>query len=276
MTRFGRQRWRGGAVLALFLLGTGFACRAVARGEPMPRLPYLTGWVLFLMMLFLASYNLRKKLPFLPLGTSEGWLQRHVYIGWATLLVFVLHVGGRWPGGWFEGTLAGLYAVVFLSGVAGLALTRTYPRRLTTRGGEVIYERIPALRRLLREQAETLALNAVADIGSATVPDFYVRLLKDFFEARPRWWRQIAGDRRALNQLLGEMGDLQRYLNPRELQTWRKMEELVRQKDGLDYHDAAQFLLKGWLFVHVPFTYSLLLFIVAHIVLVYAFSGGAR
>ena len=86
----------------------------------------------------------------------------------------------------------------------------------------------------------------------------------------------LAGDRRALNQVLGEMGDLQRYLNPRELQTWRKIEELVRQKDGLDYHDAVQFLLKAWLFVHVPFTYSLLLFIVAHIVLVYAFSGGAR
>jgi len=34
--------------------------------------------------------------------------------------------------------------------------------------------------------------------------------------------------------------------------------------------------LKGWLFVHIPLTYSLLLASVAHIVVVYAFSGGAR
>jgi hypothetical protein len=50
----------------------------------------------------------------------------------------------------------------------------------------------------------------------------------------------------------------------------------VRQKDGLDYHQALQFMLRGWLFIHIPLTYSLMIFSVMHIVLVYAFSGGAR
>jgi len=35
-------------------------------------------------------------------------------------------------------------------------------------------------------------------------------------------------------------------------------------------------VLKTWLFVHIPLTYSLLLFSLAHIVVVFAFSGGAR
>jgi hypothetical protein len=50
---------------------------------------------------------------------------------------------------------------------------------------------------------------------------------------------------------------------------------LLREKRRLDFHYALQGLLKAWLFVHIPFTYSLLLFIVVHIVLVFGFSAGA-
>ena len=55
-----------------------------------------------------------------------------------------------------------------------------------------------------------------------------------------------------------------------------KLAQLVRRKDGLDYHHALQTALKLWLFAHVPLTYSLIIFSLLHIVLVYAFSGGAR
>jgi hypothetical protein len=44
----------------------------------------------------------------------------------------------------------------------------------------------------------------------------------------------------------------------------------------LDYHQSLQFTLKIWLFVHLPLTYSLMIFTLLHIVLVLAFSGGAR
>ena len=56
----------------------------------------------------------------------------------------------------------------------------------------------------------------------------------------------------------------------------RQIADLVRQKDGLDYHHSLQLTLKLWLFAHIPLTYSLLIFSVVHVVLVYAFSGGAR
>jgi hypothetical protein len=50
----------------------------------------------------------------------------------------------------------------------------------------------------------------------------------------------------------------------------------VRRKDALDYCGALQAALKLWLFVHLPLTYSLMIFSVWHVVLVFAFSGGAR
>jgi hypothetical protein len=82
--------------------------------------------------------------------------------------------------------------------------------------------------------------------------------------------------RRPLNVLQNRITDLSRYLNAQEQETLNKISTLVRQKDGLDYHQSLQTLLRGWLFVHIPLTYSLMLFSIMHIVLVYAFSGGAR
>jgi len=74
---------------------------------------------------------------------------------------------------------------------------------------------------------------------------------------------------------LNKISDLNRYLNEPERATLDQIAALVRQKDGLDYHYALQFTLKFWLFTHIPLTCSLLLFILAHVVLVFAFSGGA-
>ena len=73
-----------------------------------------------------------------------------------------------------------------------------------------------------------------------------------------------------------ELEDLRRYLNEQERATLEKLAQLVREKDGLDYHRAVQTTLKLWLFVHVPLTYGLMIFSLLHVVLVFAFSGGTR
>lgn len=46
-------------------------------------------------------------------------------------------------------------------------------------------------------------------------------------------------------------------------------------KSDLDYQYATQLTLKGWLFFHLPLNYGLMLFTLAHIVIVYAFATGA-
>ena len=82
--------------------------------------------------------------------------------------------------------------------------------------------------------------------------------------------------RRPVNALLLQLEDLRRYLNEPERLKLEQLSQLVRQKDGLDYHYALQTALKLWLFVHLPLTYSLMIFSLVHIVLVFAFSGGVR
>ena len=274
MIPFARQRWLG---LALFIA----AALAIASWHAqwvgrVPRLAYLTGWALFTVILVLTVFNARKKLPFLPLFSSEAWLQFHIYAGLLTGVMFAVHISYRWPTGWFEGALAWLYAFVMLSGFLGLFLSRTIPKRLTTRGGEVLFERIPSIRRGLAERAEALALKSVSEAKSTTIADFYARELKDFFAGTRNLGLHLLELRGPQQRLMNKIDDLNRYLTPPERATLGEIAGLVRQKDGLDYHYSLQLSLKLWLFTHIPLTYSLLLWTLAHIVLVFAYSGGAR
>jgi hypothetical protein len=266
---------RGWWLLALAAASAGAIFAHAFYLPRLPRLNYLSGWVLFFLMLVLTCYNARKKLPFLPLLSSATWLQFHIYTGWFTVVMFCLHLDGRLPTGWFECTLALLYGLVTVSGILGLVLSQVLPPRLTTLGGEVPFERIRPLRHSLKTQVEQLVLNVVPESRSTILADFYLRRLKDFFDGPRNFWFHLIEVRRPLKRVLQEMNNLNRYLTVKERATLGQVEALVRQKDGLDYHRALQLVLKGWLFVHIPLTYSLLLFTVAHIILVLAFSGGA-
>ena len=51
-----------------------------------------------------------------------------------------------------------------------------------------------------------------------------------------------------------------RYLNDKEREVMHALRELVERKDDLDFQVALQTTLKYWLFLHIPLTYSLLIF----------------
>ena len=226
-------------------------------------------------MLFLALYNVRKKLPFLPLGSSELWLQLHIWVGYFSLILFGIHLEFRPPNGWFEIALALVFAIVILSGVFGLVLSRQIPRRLTTIGTEVLFERIPAHRRFVLDRAEKLALASSSETQATTLLDFYTKNLRDFFASTPPFWMNLMGTGRTLSRMLEKVEDLKRYTNTREKEILAELADLAREKHRLEYHYSLQGALKAWLFVHIPFTYSLLLFSFVHVLLVFAFSSGA-
>jgi hypothetical protein len=272
MNRFHKQLLAG--LLLWGAAGAGLLLAHQAWRRRLPDYAFISGWVLFGFMVLLTLLNARKKIPFLPLGRAEIWLQIHIGAGFLGVLVFLIHLDFRAPHGGLGMVLTVLFGVVTGSGVAGLILSRTLPKRLQTRGGEVIYEQIPALRHRLKAQAETLALGPQAN--SPAIAEFYARRLADFFDGPRNLWRHLLESSRPVNQRLAELNELRRYLNQSEGAILDRLAQLVRQKDGLDYHQSLQAALKIWLFVHLPFTYGLMLFIVVHIVLAFAFSGGVQ
>lgn len=239
-------------------------------------LSYFTGWALLAVMLFLTLYNARKKLPFLPLGNSRTWLQLHAYVGFFSAALFLAHIAWRVPSGGFEIMLTLLYLIVAGSGVVGLWWSRYVPKRLTSRGGDVLYERIPIIRRSLQDRAEVLALESVTSGQTTTIADFYSAHLADFFRGPRNFFPHLFEGHGPMNELSARVEDLGRFLTPEQGGRLRELATLAQQKDSLDHQYALQSSLKWWLFIHIPLTYSLLVATGFHVVLVHGFSLGAR
>ena len=231
-----------------------------------------SGWLLLALVLALAFFNARKKLPFFPLLNASTWLQAHIYLGWLACFIFVLHAGFRVPDGRLEFLLALVFFLVAASGAFGLWLSRWVPPRLALSGESLVYERIPMLRHRLQEEAKELVRQAESETKSTTLADFYVRVLSDYFARVPTFWAPLAGADPDHHRVNVELVTLRRFLNVREVALADQIAELLEAKRNLDSQLAGQRLLKLWLFAHIPLTYGMLVFIAAHVWLALQYS----
>ncbi len=235
---------------------------------------FFDGWVLLTGIVFLVIFNIRKKLPMLPLGRAATWLQLHLYVGYFVVAAFLIHTTFSLPTGLLDGALWLLFIIVALSGVVGTYLSRTTPAKLEHHSERVIFERIPAFRVGLAEEAEALAMDSINQVGSLTISNLYVNTLHEFFRRPRNLLLHLKSSRRPLTRIHGEIDNLGQYLDDAGKTRLAKIKSLVRAKDNLDYHYAHQGVLKAWLFVHIPATYGLIMLIISHVAIVYAFSMG--
>ncbi len=244
-----------------------------AQNQTLRHSSFTTGYLLLGSVVFLAAFNLRKKLPFLPVfGSATFWMQLHIYVGLATFAMFGLHIAWRFPNGMFESFLAMLYLAVAISGVYGLYVTRVYPSRLNNLNEEVIFERIPLFRQQIALQARSLVLQASESSG--VLASLYTNRLAAFFEQPRKLSYLIRPTGQVRRQLTQEIEDLDRYLKEEQRCLSRQLIAMVNQRDDLDYHYALQGRLKVWMFAHIGLTYSLLAVALLHMVMAQAFSGG--
>ncbi|MFT5303316.1 MAG: hypothetical protein ACI87E_002705 [Mariniblastus sp.] len=268
---FTRRRIRN-SIITLALLAL-MAVVVYAQTQSLRHASFTTGYLLMGSIAFLAAFNLRKKITFLPaVGSAASWMQLHIYVGFATFVMFGAHVAWHVPNGWFEGWLAILYFTVALSGVYGLYATRIYPGRLTGINDEVIFERIPAFRQRIATRARTLVLQACETTD--VLAKLYANRLMSYFEKPPRLVYLLHPNGRTRRQLVAEIEDVNRYLVESQRGIGKQLSAMVKQRDDLDYHHAIQGRLKIWMFVHIGLTYSLIAVALLHIVMVHAFAGG--
>ena len=271
MNRRTRRRLRNCSILAVLAVALVLVEQLLAISHW--RTAYLSGWLLFGLIVVLALYNFRKKLAVVPLGTSAGWLQIHIYAGLLTSVVFLLHIESRVPNGTFECVLATTYATTFLSGIVGLAMSRSFPGRLTSRGEEVLFERIPVYLKQLRDDVEKIVFKCAEASDTTAISDLYVNDLKAFFECpRNSFWHLVHSSR-PRKRLMLAMQSQQRFLSEDERSAMDAIVDVVQRKDDLDYQYALQGALKLWLFVHIPLTYGLLVLAIFHGLAACAYGG---
>ncbi len=189
-----------------------------------------------------------------------------------SVVLFGLHLDGKLPRGGLETCLAVLFLAVALSGFVGLAISRWLPPRLTARGENLIYERIPALRLAVQQQVETLVEQSMASTHSSTIADFYGTKLRGFFVRPRRMWEHWLGARQPISGLLAEAEALDQFLDGTARDIMGQIIGLIHTKHNLDVQLAGQRLLKLWLFVHIPLTYALLIFAIVHGILAFTLS----
>lgn len=200
-------------------------------------------------------------------------MQFHIYIGLLAAIVFLLHVGWEMPQGLLKRALYLLFLAEVLSGLLGLMITRMLPPCLA-RNGSVLYPEIISKQQIIFSEIESLVEQSLNQTQSTTIADFFQQRLLGFL-LKPRYfWHHIIQSKKTIHKLQNDIANLQRYLNDDEQQIINQIENLVIEKDRLDYQYAGQTLLKRWLFVHIPLSYGLLLFVLLHLALVYAYIGG--
>ncbi len=232
----------------------------------------LTGYYLIGLMIFLGLFNVRKKLSMVPLGRAAVWLRAHVAGGLLAIALFWLHTRTLWPNGFYEQALALAFYLVSLTGIVGHVLQRMYPGRLTQSGIEIIYERIPAELAVIREEVESLVLKCTEETGSDTVARHYIETFRWFF-ARPRnMWSHAIGGRKGAHWVRNEVTNLRRYLSDSEVKYLDLLGDLAFTKNRIDYHYAAQSIMKTWLLIHLPLAVATLALAAWHFILVQVYA----
>ena len=159
----------------------------------------LSGYVLVVLFVLLGLFTVRKKLAMLPAVRAAYWTAAHSVGGILAIGLYFVHTGGTiWPGGSAERLLAALFYVVSLSGLAGYALQRILPSRLTRSGVEVIYERVPAELADIRHRVEELVTEATEQHGSDTLARHYVESLAWFIRRERFFFDHLGGGRSGL------------------------------------------------------------------------------
>lgn len=233
-----------------------------------------SGLALFGLLVFLALFNTRKKIPFLPLLRASIWLKGHQYLGYLSIVLFLVHVDFRVPNGILESILAIVFGIVAISGVVGLVLSRQLPKAMTRAGETVLFERIPRHREEIRENVRKLILDAETSCRSSTLSEFYFTHMRLYLEERPGILRTFGMEKRGTShRLLKELDSCIRYLSEEEKIIALELREWIATRENLDFQESSQRILKGWLFIHIPLTASLILLGLAHGVLAVIYGG---
>ena len=248
-------------------------------------LGYTLGGIGAALILWLTALGVRKRSYASTLGTLQGWVSAHVYLGLALLLVATLHTGFQF--GWNIHTVCYLLMVVVIaSGLLGIVLYQRFPRELSqNRAQQTSAQMLTELQELdartqrlaanaspeeivaidaniagTRLGGSTMAILSARDRSTVRLPGGAVHPEPNPGQARMLEWlsaRLSASDEadrtRILTDLVSLIGARRALL--------RRLQQDARLRGWLSV----------WLYVHVPVTFGLLGSLIAHVVSVFLY-----
>ena len=249
-------------------------------------LGYTLGTVGALMILWFTGFGIRKRRYASTLGTVQGWLSAHVYLGIALVIIVLLHTGFQY--GFNVHTLAlALMVLVVASGLYGVFVYSKYPERISeNRDGanrSELVDQLGDIDRRSRRVAENLPQEFQELVSSGISRTLIGGSV----------WARLRGDDQS-QVVLKRSDDLEIVANPGQeaaldwlaeqqsrsgdpetAATIGELSALIRNKrrllKKLNEDMRLQATIEVWLYAHVPLTAGLLVALIVHITTVFMY-----
>ena len=247
------------------------------------------GAVGFAFMIFAGLLSLRKKFPIVRIGRTSSWMRGHLWLGLISYPIILFHSGFSFGHGKLTWWMMLLFSVVIVSGIAGGALQHYMPRMMTRQVPyETIYDEIPRVRAQLLDEADfkvaevtgiTMDESATGASGSASgtvivtlvqMEDDVLSELTRFYSNELRPYLEQGGAKGST--LADRNGSAAMFISMRRLlpqavhPVIADLESICEEKRELDHQVLLHRILHGWLLVHVPLSFALLLMGAVHAV----------
>ena len=287
------RKWFLGSAIGLALAAAiyiPYSLRAPGGPKGSSTIGLIYGGVGFAFMLFAGLLGLRKKFPVWRVGRAQWWMRGHLWLGFLSFPLILFH-GGFHFGGPLTRTLMWIFVVVFASGFLGAALQHFIPRMHTARlPMETIYEQIDRVRGQLVTEARQLVQETCSALeGEVSRASEHQRAAAAGagVTANLTILSGLHGGDRASGELRQFMdNEIQPYLDRAGTHASRlgssaqaramfqqilvllpstlhsnldDLENICEEKRQLDQQNRLHKILHGWLLVHVPLSYALLL-----------------
>jgi len=251
------------------------------------------------MMLFAGLLGARKKVPVWRVGRATTWMRGHLWLGLLSFPFILFHSGFSLGAAPLTRTLMVLFIVVVASGIVGALLQEFIPRVITARVPmETVYEQIDSVCKQLDEEATTISAElcsalqgdlkfasqtqraeaaAAGTMGGLTfasalhADERFAGTIRGFLDGEMRPYLlqdggrgRVLADKQRTSAMFGQF----KILCPEDL--WPRLDDLeniCEEKRELDRQCTLHRILHGWLLVHIPASYALLLLGAIHAVI---------
>jgi hypothetical protein len=261
-----RSRWPAIFALIMCVLAVSFYFRLFHHspdGEP----DLAFGIAGFLLVVFLALYKLRKNIYTIRLGTLQGWLQAHIYIGIISVAIIAMHVGPR-IGGAFSMLLLALFSLVILSGIIGLMIYKVIPVSVNKYGSGTLP---------LAEMEDKIAgyLNEADKLVDNTHTEFsllYFETIRPLFVHKGVKWGYLLKEERTILENQKKLFEGFKTLTPpQNVYDISALGSLAVEKERLTFMWVKLCAMKAWLNFHMPLTFAMIAGTIVHIITIFYF-----
>ena len=220
---------------------------------------YVFGVLATVAIIWLMLYGLRKRAYRSSLGTVEGWLAAHVWIGIGLTLLVPLHAGFSF--GMNVHTAAYVCMILtIVTGVWGVVNYTSLSSRISSHRGGVSDSTLLEQMYALREDLERLCAGKSSE---------FLRLFNTYdFTFRPGLLLMLRGalipsiSQSDVSPLIQDIAEAERS---DAVTLLRALDERVDLANAVVEQARIKFLLKAWLYIHVPVSIALCVTVAVHI-----------